>query len=86
MAGLPLSLVSLGNEIRNGMLWPVGQVTPGSSDFTSLATLIKAARNGVNDAVSAGVEKPQVMIRMISHCLGVIVADFVRKTSTTDGT
>ena len=69
-AGVPLSIVSLGNEIRNGMLWPIGRVNPGITpqsalvaNYTSLATLVKAARNGVSDAVSAGVEKPAVMIR-----------------------
>ena len=69
-AGIPLSIVSLGNEIRKGMLWPVGKVDPGITpqsalvaNYTNLATLIKAARQGVDDAVSAGLQKPDVMIR-----------------------
>ncbi|KAF2499956.1 glycosyl hydrolase 53 [Lophium mytilinum] len=70
-AGVDLSLVSLGNEIRNGMLWPLGQVdvdiTPHSalvSNFTNLATLYAAARSGVTDAVNAGAAKPQVLIHI----------------------
>ncbi|KAF2803867.1 glycosyl hydrolase 53 [Mytilinidion resinicola] len=70
-AGVDLSLVSLGNEIRNGMLWPLGQVdvdiTPHAalvSNFTNLATLYAAARSGVTDAVNAGAAKPQVLIHI----------------------
>ena len=70
-AGIDLSLVSLGNEIRNGMLWPLGQVSvdvePESAriaNFSNLATLYSAARNGVRDAVAAGVRKPEVMIHI----------------------
>jgi arabinogalactan endo-1,4-beta-galactosidase len=70
-AGIDLSLVSLGNEIRNGMLWPLGQVSvdiePKSAriaNFTNLATLYAAAREGVRDAVASGVHKPQVMIHI----------------------
>lgn len=69
--GIDISLVSLGNEIRNGMLWPLGRVSvdvePKSariSNFTGLATLYRAARNGVDDAIAAGVTKPQVMIHI----------------------
>ena len=70
-AGIDLSLVSLGNEIRNGMLWPLGQasvdVEPQAAlikNFTNLATLYAAARDGVRDAVANGVHKPQVMIHI----------------------
>jgi len=69
--GVSLSLVSLGNEIRHGMLWPTGYVDvdtmPASArtaNFTNFAELWAAARAGVNDAVSAGVTKPQVMIHI----------------------
>lgn len=69
--GVDLSLVSLGNEIRHGMLWPTGYVdvdtAPTSAriaNFTDFATLWAAARAGVNDAVWAGVRKPQVMIHI----------------------
>lgn len=70
-AGVDLSLVSLGNEIRRGMLWPLGQVDvdlePASArvaNYSNFATLWAAARNGVRDAVAAGVCQPQVMIHI----------------------
>lgn len=70
-AGVDLALVSLGNEIRNGMMWPLGRVSvdvePRSArtaNFTGLATLYSAAREGVRDAVKAGVQAPEVMIHI----------------------
>jgi arabinogalactan endo-1,4-beta-galactosidase len=64
-AEIPLSLVSLGNEIRNGMLWPTGKVNPcNAAEFSNLAVLYKAARDGVSDAVRAGLSTPQVMIHI----------------------
>lgn len=69
-AGIPLSLVSLGNEIRHGMLWPLGRADVDIpqqarvANFTNLATLFHAARQGVDDAVHSGVPKPQVMIHI----------------------
>ncbi|KAK3681898.1 hypothetical protein LTR37_020767, partial [Vermiconidia calcicola] len=70
-AGIDLSMVSLGNEIRHGMLWPLGQVDVDVeprgariANFTNLATIYSAARKGVDDAVAAGVHKPQVMIHI----------------------
>ncbi len=53
------------------MLWPLGRAWPyiesesaRIANFTNLATLWAAAREGVNDAVAAGVTKPQVMIHI----------------------
>ncbi|KAF2215715.1 glycoside hydrolase family 53 protein [Cercospora zeae-maydis SCOH1-5] len=70
-AGIDLEVVSLGNEIRNGMIWPLGRVSVAvepesarNANFTGLATLYKAARSGVDDAVNAGLQKPQVMIHI----------------------
>ncbi|PVH87349.1 glycoside hydrolase family 53 protein [Cadophora sp. DSE1049] len=70
-AGINLDIVALGNEIRHGMLWPVGyvdvDVQPWSAtvaNFSSLATLYKAARAGVDDAIHAGVRRPEVMIHV----------------------
>jgi hypothetical protein len=70
-AGINLDLVALGNEIRHGMLWPIGQadvdVEPWPqtvANFSNLATLWKAARAGIDDAISAGVPKPQVLIHI----------------------
>ncbi|KAL9086626.1 MAG: hypothetical protein Q9165_007069 [Trypethelium subeluteriae] len=70
-AGVDLSLVSLGNEIRHGMLWPLGYVDVDTQpteariqNFTNLAYLWAASRMGISDAVAAGVSKPQVMIHI----------------------
>ncbi|EQB56892.1 glycosyl hydrolase family 53 [Colletotrichum gloeosporioides Cg-14] len=70
-AGVKLDLVSLGNEIRHGFLWPVGKVDVDVQpwpalvkSFANLATLFKAARAGVKDATCAGVPKPEVMIHI----------------------
>ncbi|MBO0868966.1 MAG: glycosyl hydrolase 53 family protein, partial [Micromonosporaceae bacterium] len=39
----PVSMVSIGNEIRNGMLWPTGQVDwAADTGWDNLATLLKA--------------------------------------------
>ena len=53
------------------MLWPVGyvgvDVQPWSAtvaNFSSLATLYKAARAGVDDAIHSGVRRPEVMIHV----------------------
>jgi arabinogalactan endo-1,4-beta-galactosidase len=55
----------LGNELRNGMLWPAGKVNPSkASDFANLSRLYRAARDGVSDAVKAGLRRPQVMIHI----------------------
>jgi arabinogalactan endo-1,4-beta-galactosidase len=43
----PVDLVSIGNEIRNGILWPVGQVDPtAGTGWDNLATLLKAGVAG----------------------------------------
>ncbi|KAL3661543.1 hypothetical protein V7S43_013303 [Phytophthora oleae] len=59
--GVDLDILSLGNEITNGFLFPTGKV---SNDFSNFATLWKAARQGVTDAVSAGTTQPKVMIHV----------------------
>ncbi|ORY65994.1 family 53 glycosyl hydrolase [Pseudomassariella vexata] len=70
-AHVKLDIVSLGNEIRHGMLWPTAYVDVDVQpypalvkNFTNLATLYKAARSGVDDAIKAGAHKPQVMIHL----------------------
>jgi arabinogalactan endo-1,4-beta-galactosidase len=70
-AGITLDLVALGNEIRHGILWPLGyadvDVEPWSAtvkNFSNLAYLWKSARAGVDDAVSEGVTKPLVLIHI----------------------
>ena len=46
--GTPVDMVSIGNEIRNGILWPVGQVNDPTvpADYDNLATLLKAGVAG----------------------------------------
>jgi arabinogalactan endo-1,4-beta-galactosidase len=45
--GTPVDMVAIGNEIRNGILWPVGQVDPvAGTGFDALATLLKAGVAG----------------------------------------
>jgi arabinogalactan endo-1,4-beta-galactosidase len=70
-SGINLDLVSLGNEIRHGMLWPIGRVDVDVqpfpalvANFSNMVSLYKAARAGVDDAVRGGVKKPQVMIHI----------------------
>ncbi|KAG7397790.1 hypothetical protein PHYBOEH_000171 [Phytophthora boehmeriae] len=60
--GVELDILSLGNEITNGFLYPTGKI--GNNDFSSFAKLWKAARQGVTDAVSAGTKQPKVMIHI----------------------
>ena len=70
-AGVQLEIVSLGNEISKGMLWPTGYVNVLlnnqamlNKNFTNFASLWKSARLGVSDAVAAGVPAPSVMLQL----------------------
>ncbi len=53
--GTPVDLVSIGNEIRNGILWPVGQVdwTAGTG-WDNLTTLLTAGVAGARAGNPAG--------------------------------
>ena len=43
----PVDMVSIGNEIRNGILWPAGEVNPtANTGWDNLATLLKAGVAG----------------------------------------
>jgi arabinogalactan endo-1,4-beta-galactosidase len=45
--GTPVDMVSIGNEIRNGFLWPVGQVDwTANTGWSNLTTLLKAGVAG----------------------------------------
>ncbi|KAG1696408.1 hypothetical protein DVH05_018540 [Phytophthora capsici] len=72
--GIDLDILSLGNEITIGFLWPVGKLTTG--DFNDFATLWKAARQGVTDAVAAGTNKPEIMIHVDNGWNYTYVSDF----------
>ncbi|KAJ3167131.1 hypothetical protein HDU88_002468 [Geranomyces variabilis] len=95
-AGVQLDIVSLGNEIRHGFLWPTGRVDPMIQDagdrvrnYTDFATLWSAARNGVRDAARARDLGPiQVMIHidngwdqaMQENWFGALIATGLVKT------
>jgi arabinogalactan endo-1,4-beta-galactosidase len=60
--GTPVDMVSIGNEIRNGILWPVGEVDPTTgAGYDALATLLKA---GVAGARAANPPGHQLLIMM----------------------
>jgi arabinogalactan endo-1,4-beta-galactosidase len=51
----PVDMVSIGNEIRNGILWPVGEVDwSTNSGWGNLATLLKAGVAGARAANPPG--------------------------------
>lgn len=53
--GTPVDMVAIGNEIRNGILWPAGQVDPSSgAGYDALATLLKAGVAGARAANPPG--------------------------------
>jgi arabinogalactan endo-1,4-beta-galactosidase len=60
--GTPVDLVSIGNEIRNGMLWPVGQVDwTNNTGWDNLATLLKA---GVAGAEAGNPDGHKLLVMM----------------------
>ncbi len=61
--GTPVDMVSIGNEIRNGILWPAGQVTDPANPagYGNLATLLKA---GVAGARAGNPPGHQLLIMM----------------------
>jgi arabinogalactan endo-1,4-beta-galactosidase len=57
----PVSIVQLGNEITNGMLWPTGKLDGfGEDNWSAFAGLLRAADRGVN--ASGLSDPPAVMI------------------------
>ena len=60
--GTPVDMVSIGNEIRNGILWPIGEVDPSTgAGYDNLATLLKA---GVTGARAGNPPGHQLLIMM----------------------
>jgi arabinogalactan endo-1,4-beta-galactosidase len=58
--GTPVSMVQVGNEITNGMLWPLGQIYRSDGQhWQEFATLLKA---GITGAREAGA--PSVMVHI----------------------
>ncbi|OTA36684.1 hypothetical protein BTJ68_03294 [Hortaea werneckii EXF-2000] len=60
-AGLALSIVSIGNEITAGLLWPVGDIDTSDGPF-NVATLLHAASAGVRESSLAS--QPKIMIHL----------------------
>ncbi|KAJ7094016.1 arabinogalactan endo-1,4-beta-galactosidase [Mycena belliarum] len=48
--GTPIQFLQLGNEINDGMLWPVGRISVNG--FSPLSQLLHSAANGARDASS----------------------------------
>ena len=58
-AGIPLAIVSIGNEITAGMLWPMGEM---SESPKNLATLLHAASAGIKaSSLSA---QPEILVHL----------------------
>lgn len=57
-AGIQPTIVSIGNEIRAGLLWPTG----GTSSFSNIARLLHSASAGVKDSNLN--PKPKIMIHL----------------------
>ncbi|KUL84237.1 hypothetical protein ZTR_06924 [Talaromyces verruculosus] len=55
---IPLEIVSIGNEIRAGLLWPLGS----TSSYYNIATLLHSAAWGIKDSNLA--TKPKIMIHL----------------------
>ena len=64
--GIPLESVQIGNEITNGMLWPVGRVGGGDDrarQWEALATLLRAAIEGV-EAATTETPRPPIVVHV----------------------
>ncbi|KAF2746687.1 glycoside hydrolase family 53 protein [Sporormia fimetaria CBS 119925] len=59
---IPLAIVSLGNEITPGLLFPTGQLSRGSEGARNVAALLKSASRGVRE--SALEPTPKIMLHL----------------------
>ena len=59
---LPLSLISIGNEITTGLLWPTGRQSGKNTGFNNIARLLGAAAAGVRDANME--PRPKIMVHL----------------------
>lgn len=57
-ASVPLALVSIGNEIKNGLLWPVGNI----SNPQNIAAILHSASAGIKDSGLS--PTPKIMIHL----------------------
>ncbi|KAK5118812.1 hypothetical protein LTR62_000021 [Meristemomyces frigidus] len=58
-AGVPLAMVAIGNEITEGLLWPLGKM---STSPANVATLLHAASAGIK--ASSLATKPKIIIHL----------------------
>lgn len=63
-AKIPLALVSIGNEIRAGMLWPLGSLDSSSSSYSpaNVARLLHSASAGIKD--SSLTPQPKILVHL----------------------
>ncbi|KAF2477108.1 glycosyl hydrolase 53 [Lindgomyces ingoldianus] len=59
--GIPLSLVSIGNEITTGLLFPIGQLSK-SDGYKNAAALLHSASSAIKDSTIS--PKPKIMIHL----------------------
>ncbi|KAF7955615.1 hypothetical protein EAE96_004541 [Botrytis aclada] len=57
-AGISPSIISIGNEIRAGLLWPIGT----TSSYYNIASLLHSASAGIKDSSLS--TKPKIMIHL----------------------
>ncbi|TGO32060.1 hypothetical protein BHYA_0359g00050 [Botrytis hyacinthi] len=57
-AGISPSIISIGNEIRSGLLWPIGT----TSSYFNIASLLHSASSGIKDSTLT--TKPKIMIHL----------------------
>lgn len=57
-AGVPLALVSIGNEITNGLLWPAGSI----KNTENIAAILHSASAGIKDSHLS--PNPKIMIHL----------------------
>jgi arabinogalactan endo-1,4-beta-galactosidase len=58
--GTPVDIVQVGNEIDNGLLWPVGRLA--TQGWNVVAALVRAATAGARDG--GGDARPEVMVHL----------------------
>jgi arabinogalactan endo-1,4-beta-galactosidase len=64
VAGAMPDFVQIGNEITDGMLWPLGKLT-NTASWVNLGQLMKAAEQGIQDAcVAIGVKMPKIIVHI----------------------
>lgn len=73
--GTPVSMVQLGNEVTNGILWPAGRINgPDGVRWEGFAQLVKAAAAGVRD--SNAVNPPLIVLHIHGGGGGKVTRDF----------